>query len=254
MTQFAKEKDLNELSFLHTLPVLDEEPEDLQPTYHTKTNPFGRKNTSFLNIPFKGKFAKNLIAEVEKAFPTTRNKYTNKQNKNIILDVEKETKLSTYPTVLKATDEDIPSFKTGQLSLSNDKKSWPFSLTFLRKRKPVEIQYKTGEHATIPVIKKEILSAHQIVDSKSLVIYSSTWVKTIFEDKILFRAIPATGTNLLILPKGRFYFVQFAYQKTPIHPTQLMIQQKLTPQKVEVFHDFLSFRDWIYTKMRDIQA
>ncbi len=254
MTQFAKEKDLNELSFLRELSVLKEGFDAHEPPFHThknlKTQTKGNKKASFLNIPFKQSLTKNLIREVEKAFPTPQNKNIKGKTPSLtILNAEKETKLATYPTVLNASADTIPSFNSSEHPLS-DKKPWSFSLPFLHKRRPVEIQYKTGEHAPIPVIKKEILSAHQIVDSKSLVVYSSSWVQTIFEDKILFKAIPATGTNLIIFPEGEFHFVQFAYQKTPIHPTQVMIQQKLAPKTVEVFHDFLSFRDWIYTKMR----
>lgn len=256
MTQFAKEKDLNELSFLRELSVLKEGFDANEPPFHTHKNlkpqTKGNKKTSFLNIPFKKSLTKNLIREVEKTFPTPQNKNLKAKAPFPILDAEKETKLATYPTVLNASADAIPLFNSKEQTPS-DKKSWSFSLPFLHKRRPVEIQYKTGEHALIPVIKKEILSAHQIVDSKSLVVYSSSWVQTIFEGKILFKAIPATGTNLIILPEGEFHFVQFAYQKTPIHPTQTMIQQKLAPKKVEVFHDFLSFRDWIYSKMRQKQ-
>ena len=129
-----------------------------------------------------------------------------------------------------------------------------FSIPFLNKRKKVRVKYVSNHYTQIPVVEKEITSSHQIKDSRSLLVFSSNWVKTIFENKILFKAIPATGTNLLIFPKGHYFFVQFAYQATPIHPTQEMIHQKLFPLKVLVFRDFKSFRNWVYEQMRQIEG
>ena len=242
MTRLAKEEDLNHLSFLREISVLKEgekvgffkqqeekesasKPLPLEATKDLKS-PIQEK-LSFLKIPFKPVLSEKLKKEVAENFSMSlREEKTN------------------------AADWEIMDVSQNELN----KKKWDFSIPFLNKRKKVYVKYVSNNRNQIPVVEKEISSFHQIKDSRSLLVFSSNWVKTIFENKILFKAIPATGTNLLIFPKGHYFFVQFAYQATPIHPTQEMIHQKLSPLKVLVFRDFKPFRNWVYEQMRQIEG
>jgi len=241
MTQLAKEEDLNHLSFLREVSLLKEgekiekSPQKRAAKTPLKTNlktteeklksPLQEK-LSFLNIPFKPVLEGELQKEVEEKFPSS----------------------SKAEPLFK--EQDI--FEEEEKGL--DKKKWDFPFSFFNKRRKVQVKYLKAKHMQIPVVKKEIISSNKIVDSRSLLVFSSSWIKTIFADKILFKAIPATGTNLLMFPKGHYFFVQFVYQATPIHPTQEMIHQKLSPLKVFVFRDFKSFRNWVYEQMREIEG
>ena len=82
--------------------------------------------------------------------------------------------------------------------------------------------------------------------------YASDWTKTIFADRILFKAVPGSGTILLILPKGNIRFIQFNYKDTPIHPTQESFKSHLAPNKVYEFNQFIDYRNWLYNEMRNI--
>ena len=234
MTQLEKEEDLNHLSFLREISVLKEQKETELKTKKTKelkddlapNTPKIQEKLTFLNIPFKPILSDKLqeeVAETFSAVPSQKSTLSMKEAQDLIFE-------------------------------NPVKRKWDFQIPFLNKRKKVQVKYVSNKQVQIPVVEKEITSSHQIVDSRSLLVFSSSWIKTIFENKILFKAIPATGTNLLIFPKGHYFFVQFAYQATPIHPTQEMIHQKLSPLKVLVFRDFKSFRNWVYEQMREIEG
>ncbi len=241
MTRVAKEEDLNHLSFLREISVLKE----------------GEK-TGFFNKQEDRKISKTKLIEEDK---TPQSPIQEKLSflkipfKPVLSEKLKKEVAEKFPTVSKNAKSDVSDLFVSDVSMDeDDKKKWDFSIPFLNKRKKVRVKYVSNHYTQIPVVEKEITSSHQIKDSRSLLVFSSSWVKTIFEDKILFKAIPATGTNLLIFPKGHYFFVQFAYQTTPIHPTQEMIHQKLSPLKVLVFRDFKSFRNWVYEQMRQIEG
>lgn len=241
MTRVAKEEDLNHLSFLREISVLKE----------------GEK-TGFFNKQGDKKHLKTLSVEEDK---TPQSPIQEKLSflkipfKPVLSEKLKKEVAEKFPTVSKNAKSDVSDLDVSDVSMDeDDKKKWDFSIPFLNKRKKVRVKYVSNHYTHIPVVEKEITSSHQIKDSRSLLVFSSSWVKTIFEDKILFKAIPATGTNLLVFPKGHYFFVQFAYQTTPIHPTQEMIHQKLSPLKVLVFRDFKSFRIWVYEQMRQIEG
>lgn len=254
MTKLAKEEDLNHLSFLREVSILKEgakaflkskKREEEIPLFLKSAESKGDKTSveaeklSFLNIPFKPVLSEKLKKEVEKAYSPSLEKET------VFLEDEKNS---------HSLDEgDFSTDFSEEAPLLKEKKKWDFSLPLFNKRKKVVVKYLDGKYAHIPVVEKELTNSMQIVNSKSLLVFCSNWVKTIFDNQIVFRAIPATGTNLLIFPKGHYYFVQFMYQKTPIHPTQEMIQQKLSPLKVFEFHDFKTFRNFVYEQMRSIQ-
>lgn len=134
-------------------------------------------------------------------------------------------------------------------ALEENKRKSFFAPLFKRKRKPIEIDYLEREKQVIPIVKKYIEAPYQIVDSKSLLSYASSWLKTIFENKVQMKALPSTGTVLIILPKGHFHFVQFAHGTTPLHIRQTAFQESLSPLKVNVFRNFYDFRNWIYEQM-----
>ncbi len=133
----------------------------------------------------------------------------------------------------------------------NAPKKAPFSLRLYKKRRPVQVDFVADKenNTTVPVIRRPIESAWQITDSKSLLSYCSDWVKSLFFDKAELRALPGTGTILIILPHGNLRFVQFIYKDTPIHPTQQAFQEKISPVEVSIFRDFKSFRDWMYDQI-----
>ncbi len=133
----------------------------------------------------------------------------------------------------------------------NAPKKAPFSLRLHKKRRPFQVDFVADKenNTTVPVIRRPIESAWQITDSKSLLSYCSDWVKSLFFDKAELRALPGTGTILIILPHGNLRFVQFIYKDTPIHPTQQAFQEKISPVEVSIFRDFKSFRDWMYDQI-----
>ena len=133
------------------------------------------------------------------------------------------------------------------LNLKNQSPSSFFKNFFKKKNKALTIAENNEE-----INKEVILSPSKISNSKMLLSYASDWTRTIFSDRILFKAIPGSGTIFLILPKGNIRFIQFNYKNTPIHPIQEHFINHLMPHKVYEFKQFIDYRNWIYEEMRKI--
>ena len=167
-----------------------------------------------------------------------------KENFNEITNVFKEQ--------IKELSEDLQQSKQQLdtlLSLKKKEKSSFFPSFFKRKKQET---YRGDEEDGALIFRKHPTSTAQIINSKTLLSYASDWTKTIFADRILFKAVPGSGTILLILPKGNIRFIQFNYKDTPVHPTQESFKSHLAPNKVYEFNQFIDYRNWLYNEMRNI--
>lgn len=136
------------------------------------------------------------------------------------------------------------------LSLKKKEKSGSL-FSFFKKNKENKEEELLSKKKPLIVIKRPS-SCDQIIDSKTLLTYASDWTRTIFSERILFKAIPGSGTILLILPKGNIRFIQFNYKNTPVHPTQENFKSHLSPHKVYEFNQFIDYRNWLYSEIAKI--
>ena len=136
------------------------------------------------------------------------------------------------------------------LSLKKKEKSSSL-FSFFKKNKENKETKSLSTQKPLVVVKRPY-SSDQIIDSKTLLTYASDWTRTIFSERILFKAIPGSGTILLILPKGNIRFIQFNYKDTPVHPTQENFKLHLSPHKVYEFNQFIDYRNWIYSEIGKI--
>lgn len=214
MTQTIQKHPLSEISFLKPIDIKEISKDKTDTDLNTETQNPIKEDTAFSPIETLAHSLKKEISSLAESFEKSH-------------------------TALK------------EFNYLNTLKKSPFSLKFFKNRQPVAVDFapdKEGKY-TIPVVRRPILSSHQIYDSKSLLSYCSDWVKSLFFDKAEFRALPGTGTILILLPHGNLRFVQFIYKDTPVHPTQLTFRKKISPIEIEVFHDFKSFRDWMYGEL-----
>lgn len=177
------------------------------------------------------------IEENAEKFKASFKEITNdfkEQIKDLSFELQESKK--SLELLAKITEQEKPSF---------------FS-TLFKKKKNASTSFVKNGNQLIPVIKESITSPSQIINSKTLLHYASDWTRTIFSDRVLFKALPGSGTILVVLPKGNIHFIQFNYKDTPIHPTQEDFKSHLNPIKVHEFHHFIDYRNWIYNEIRKI--
>lgn len=271
-----KKHPLSSLSFLQPLPHLNNV--DFSEITQAADNAYNKKNdknqteTKNERKILTMKTNNPQINNIEKTQPITTDDSSSSYQ---LYNPAKNTEEITFETVEKNAEKFKESFKEITQSfreqikdlsdglaksqkdlelitqLREQQKPSFFSTLFKRKKNQAEVFVKNGK-TYIPVIKESITSPAQIVNSKTLLSYASDWTRTIFSDRVLFKAVPGSGTIMLILPRGNIRFIQFNYKETPIHPTQEDFKTHLAPHKVHIFHHFIDYRNWLYEELRKI--
>ncbi len=114
--------------------------------------------------------------------------------------------------------------------------------------KPTYTHIQTSRHARpIPITNAMISGSRFIKDTKTLVDYCREWLDATRAQNFTCIAMPAVQTYLIINTQGDVHFVQFAYKKSFLSPTQIAFRTRLNKmgKKMHIFNDFQSFANFI---------
>ncbi len=114
--------------------------------------------------------------------------------------------------------------------------------------KPTYTHIQIKAHSRpIPITNTTITGSRFIKDTKTLATYCREWLAATKGESFTCLHLPAVQSYLLISPTGDIHFVQFAYQKIPLSPTQTAFRIYLNRlgHKIHIINSFQAFAAFI---------